>query len=152
MSKKRKLAQAFEVDELRASRKRNGKTEYFVKWAGFDEIDNSWEPEENIHGPKLIPKLEERKAARVWQYYVSEPVDDKKVGWHEFADDEGVSITQAYQAWLDDAKAPSKVAFARTVLNKAGKASTFQYTLDFEAMTQRNDTHASHTVRRLRWI
>jgi hypothetical protein len=153
MSKKRKFENAFAVDELRASRKRNGKTEYLVKWSGFDDKDNSWEPEENIHGPKLIPHLKDRMdGRRVWQYYVDKPIDDKKIGWHDFADDEGVSITQLYQAWLDDEKAPSKVPFERTVVTKSGKTNTFKYTLDFETLTQRNETHVQHNVRALRWL
>ena len=39
---------------------KNGKTEYLLKWKGYDESHNSWEPEENLF-PTLIQAYEKRK-------------------------------------------------------------------------------------------
>ena len=37
------------VEAIRKSRRRDGKTEFFVKWAGYAEFDNTWEPAANLH-------------------------------------------------------------------------------------------------------
>lgn len=33
-----------------AERKRQGKSEFLIKWRGYHSADNSWEPEENLIG------------------------------------------------------------------------------------------------------
>ncbi|XP_067930161.1 chromodomain Y-like protein 2 [Watersipora subatra] len=38
----------YEVETLLKQRKKGGKTEYLVKWKGYGEEDQSWEPEENL--------------------------------------------------------------------------------------------------------
>ena len=40
----------YEVERILSSRKVGGKTEYLVRWKGYDEEDdNTWEPEGHLH-------------------------------------------------------------------------------------------------------
>ena len=50
----------FEVEEIRDKRRRYGRTEYLLKWKGFPESVNSWQPEENIFDRTMVEDFEKQ--------------------------------------------------------------------------------------------
>nr|3G7L_A Chain A, Chromo domain-containing protein 1 [Schizosaccharomyces pombe] len=56
-------ADVYEVEDILADRvNKNGINEYYIKWAGYDWYDNTWEPEQNLFGAeKVLKKWKKRK-------------------------------------------------------------------------------------------
>lgn len=55
----------YQVEAILDSRIRRRKTQYLVKWLGYPDEDNTWEPEENLaNAPQLVQDFKARKGRR----------------------------------------------------------------------------------------
>ena len=44
---------------------KRGRVEYLLKWKGYGDEDNSWEPKENLHCEDLMKAYEDRHKVRI---------------------------------------------------------------------------------------
>ncbi|XP_065369069.1 chromobox protein homolog 3-like [Calliphora vicina] len=56
------VSKEFVVEKILARRMRKRKVQYYLKWKGFEETENSWESEENLNCKGLIRNFEENRA------------------------------------------------------------------------------------------
>eukprot|EP00735_Rhodelphis_limneticus_P007161 TRINITY_DN19666_c0_g1::TRINITY_DN19666_c0_g1_i1::g.3342::m.3342 TRINITY_DN19666_c0_g1::TRINITY_DN19666_c0_g1_i1::g.3342 ORF type:complete len:229 (-),score=39.52,sp/Q14781/CBX2_HUMAN/50.00/2e-10,Chromo/PF00385.19/8.2e-13,Chromo/PF00385.19/3.6e+03,WWE/PF02825.15/5.2e+02,WWE/PF02825.15/1.2e-05,Mtf2_C/PF14061.1/0.041 TRINITY_DN19666_c0_g1_i1:74-733(-) len=139
-----KTTNVYPVEELKATKTVKGKVFYLVKWEGYSNAHNTWEPEDNILDPELIENLKKKgtEGNVVWQYYHDKPQDGKTVGWHDYTPEAAQIVEDAYLGWLKDPH----------VDIRAVKSGQWMYEVDFNLMKQKNIQHEAHTVRDIRRV
>src|SRR5579871_4078701 len=51
----------FEIDRIVKERIYNGEYEYYVKWVGYSDSENTWESYKNMRDTKTLDEWEERQ-------------------------------------------------------------------------------------------
>jgi len=78
----------------------------------------------------------------LWQYYVDDGVDGKRVGWYDYFKDAAEIVEGVYSEWVRN---PTSGLDVRCV-----QSGHFCYRVDFNLMQQTNITHPDHTQRQIR--
>lgn len=55
---------------------REKRREYLIKWKGYEECENTWEPEDNLNCPHILEKYVDGLTSKRYRYWASETPDD----------------------------------------------------------------------------
>src|SRR5260221_757196 len=70
----------YEVADILKSRRhgKGKKLQYLVRWKGYDDSQNTWEPEENIHAPELVRAFHATNSTAIKRLLVKEGMKMKQ--------------------------------------------------------------------------
>lgn len=88
----------FVVEKVVDMRVKGGKKEFLLKWKGYPDSENTWEPEENLDCPELISAYEEKAK--------KEKEDKKKKKGKDTEDDAPTSSRKRKHQQSEDDKKP----------------------------------------------
>jgi len=60
MSDEEGSGEEFSVERILDKRVRSNKVEYLIKWEGYPDSENTWEPHDNLDCPEIISGFEEK--------------------------------------------------------------------------------------------
>ena len=63
--------EVFSVEKIVSKRVVGGKTQYLLKWKGYDSDENTWEPEENLDCEDLLEEFNRKTTAAATKDKVS---------------------------------------------------------------------------------
>lgn len=137
----------YAIEEIRAVKRKSqtdsSVTHVLVKWEGYDESENTWEPVSNLSTDKkaMLDKFESCKNQWMWEYYLDKAQDGMKAGWHLINPASWPILSQVFYDYC------CGYTISQATLVASGK---YKYQLDFDAMQQTNAVHKDHTVRPIR--
>jgi len=114
----------YEVEEILDGRVRKGKTEYLIKWKGYDnEEDNTWEPDENIDCEDKIIDFEKNRKNKEEKAVVSKEKKSEVTGKKKVKYAESSSEEESESDWDGDSDDGFKKAAKKPAPKKKGKVA-----------------------------
>jgi len=80
------------------------------------------------------------RGGRLWQYWVDDGVDGKRVGWYDYTAAAAAEVEAVWSEWRANNRLDVRCV----------QSGYFAYRIDFNTMTQTNVTHPARTQRRIR--